>query len=61
MLVIFGPLRQKETKYHRVSDTDKHPTYPGYFGIPDGKQLLSDDRQHFNIDSVEFIEATPCP
>ena len=33
----------------------------GLLGLHDGQQLLSDDREHFNIDAVELIEAAPRP
>ena len=30
-------------------------------GFHDGQQLLSNDREHFNVDAVELIEAAPRP
>ena len=31
----------------------------GLFGLHDSEQLLGNDRQHLNVDSVELIEAAP--
>lgn len=33
--------------------------YLGSFGVPYGDELLSDHRQNFDVDSVEFIKAAP--
>lgn len=33
--------------------------YLSSFGISYGYELLSDDRQHFNVDSVKFVKTTP--
>jgi hypothetical protein len=33
--------------------------YFGCFGISDGDQLLSNDTQYFDIDSIEFIKTRP--
>ena len=30
------------------------------FSVPNGEQLLSDDRQHLDVDTIKLIEATPC-
>ncbi len=29
------------------------------FGISDSDELLGNDRKHFNVDTVKFIEAAP--
>ena len=31
----------------------------GSFRVADGEKLLGDDRQDFDVDSIELIEATP--
>ena len=31
----------------------------GSLGVADGDQLLSDDRQDFDVDTVEFVKAAP--
>ena len=31
----------------------------GSLGVPDGDELLCDDGQHFDVDSVELVETTP--
>lgn len=33
--------------------------YPGCLGVAYGYELLSDDGQHFDVDPVKFIKATP--
>ena len=33
----------------------------GLLGLHDGQQLLSDDGEHLNIDTVELIKAAPRP
>lgn len=33
--------------------------YLSSFGVSYGYELLSDDRQHFNVDSVKFVKTTP--
>lgn len=33
--------------------------YLSSFGISYGYELLSNDRQHFDVDSVKFVKTTP--
>ena len=33
--------------------------YLSSFGVSYGYELLSDDRQHFDVDSVKFVKTTP--
>lgn len=41
---------------------DSCPTrYLCSFGIPNGNELLCDDRQNFYVDSIKFIKAAPGP
>ena len=35
-------------------------SFSPFNSLLDSQNLLSNDRKHFNIDSVEFIEASPC-
>ena len=35
------------------------PCLLGGFRVADGDNLLSDDRQHFDVDSIELVEAAP--
>eukprot|EP00960_Hanusia_phi_P026267 746159-Hanusia_phi.AAC.1 len=59
----------------RLSGSSVLPAYPGFMrdldalehkplelvhdGLVDGEQLLGDDREHFDVDAVELIEASP--
>ena len=37
------------------------PAYLGHLGVPDGDELLGDDRQHLDVNAVELIKAAPGP
>ena len=39
----------------------RHWTDLGLLGLHDGQQLLGNDRQHLDVDTVELIEAAPRP
>lgn len=37
------------------------PAESGDLSVSDRDELLRDDRQHFDVDTVELVEATPSP
>ena len=51
--------KNKDDTIRARARSGRQAAYSGDLGVPDREQLLSDDRQHFNVDPVELVEAAP--
>ena len=55
-------MKRLKLRLHIVNNTCKHcltSTYPGKFRVSDGQQLLSNDRENLDVNTIELVKTAP--